>query len=228
MKSKSKNGSVKSVRATSTPKFPYTTKPNSLRRFLQEIPKKPKPPKFDSALFQSWGFRDTNDLSILRVLRSLGMVDTNNSPTDLYSEFMKLGVGPKALAGPIKRIYDPLFTASHEPFRENSESLQNLFNIHSGGGERTLDQQIQTFKALCENTDFIAVSSVSPAPSTTGAPSTSAVPIVANTGGASPAAAININVHIHLPENKGRRDYEYIIEDIARYIFGRGETAPRD
>ena len=31
--------------------------------------------------------------------------------------------------------------------------------------------------------------------------------------------AIHIDLHIHLPENKTTRDYEAIIQDIARYIF---------
>jgi len=42
--------------------------------------------------------------------------------------------------------------------------------------------------------------------------------------GSNRTPAIHIDLHIHLPENKSRRDYEYIFEDIARYIFGRNVT----
>ena len=31
--------------------------------------------------------------------------------------------------------------------------------------------------------------------------------------------AVNINLHIHLPEGKSSRDYQYIIQDIAKYIY---------
>jgi hypothetical protein len=89
-----------------------------------------------------------------------------------------------------------------------------------------LDQQIQTFKALCDNASFDAQlppslpaaarpGGVAQAPARPGEPTSS--------GG-----AIHINVHIHLPENKTRRDYEAMIEDIGRYIFGRTELGHRD
>ncbi len=205
------------------PKFPYTTKPSSLRRLLQEIPKKPKPPKFDRALLKSWGFADTNDATILRVLKAVGLLNTNNEPTELYTQYMRIGIGAAALAEPIKKLYEPLFNASHTPYKEETAQLQNLFNIHSGGGEGALDKQIQTFKALCENTSFDAVSKAPPlgsdAPGTAGAPSGPPLP-------ATPI--LNINLHIHLPENKTRRDYETIIEDIGRYIFGRTNGGNRD
>ncbi len=217
------NGRTKSQ---TEPKFPYSTKPSSLRRLLQDIPKKPKPPKFDKDLLKAWGFSDAKDYSMIRVLKTVGLLNANNEPTDLYAQYMNLDTGAAALAPSIKRIYDPLFQASYTPYRESNEKLQNLFNIHSGGGERALDQQIQTFKALCEYTSFdspgitqpksaAAVTAAGPTPAT-GAQASSVVP------------SVNINLHIHLPENKTRRDYEAMIEDIGRYIFGKTESSRRD
>jgi Family of unknown function (DUF5343) len=193
------------AKADTSPKFPYTTKPASLRRLLKEIPKKPKPAKFDMGLLRSWGFSDANDYSMLRVLKAINLLNDKNEPTELYSQFMKLDVGAKAIGPELRRVYAPLFQASHTPYNENNEALQNLFNIHSGGGDRTLDQQIQTFKALSENTSFdqtplatpgdpsVATGGGIPQGTLPGAAGTSAGPIV------------NINLHIHLPDNKSRR-----------------------
>jgi hypothetical protein len=212
-------------KAETEPKFPYTTKPSSLRRLLQEIPKRPKPPKFDRSLLQSWGFSDANDYSMIRVLKAVGLIGSTNEPTELYSQFMHIDGGAAALGKPIKRVYEPLFSVSHAPYSESIEKLQNLFNIHSGGGVRALDQQIQTFKSLCDYASFDdplqarqqgAIASPNP-----GTDSTKSSPPDAT------APAVHINVHIHLPENKTRRDYETIIEDIGRYIFGRMEAGPR-
>src|SRR5205809_555326 len=130
-----KKATVKKVAETEA-KFPYTTKPASLRRLLQAIPKKPKPPKFDKDILRSWGFTDANDYSMLRVLKAVGLLGEKNEPTQLYEKYMDLSSGPGVLAEPIKRLYQPLFHASHEPFKEPAEKLQNLFNIHSGGGDR--------------------------------------------------------------------------------------------
>jgi len=210
-------------KANTEPKFPYTTKPSSLRRLLQEIPKKPKPPKFDSELLKSWGFTDSNDYSMIRVLKAVGLLDSSNQPTPLYATYMQMDGGAVALGEPIKKVYEPMFHASHTPYKEPLEKLQNLFNIHSGGGDRALDQQIQTFKALCESASFEAAPpSGSPPGGVISIPKT---PIGGLDSGGS---VIHVNLHIHLPENKSRRDYEAIIEDIGRHIFGRTEQGPRN
>lgn len=216
------------TKAETTPKFPYTTKPASLRKFLKEVPKKPKPPKFDIDLLRSWGFNDANDHSILRVLKAVNLLNDKNEPTELYTGFMSLEQGAKVLGPEIRRVYAPLFQASHTPYSENNEKLQNLFNIHSGGGDRVLDQQIQTFKALCENASFDNASTGTNA--RIGGASPPAVQGGNNNGAddSSSKPIININLHIHLPENKSRREYEDIIEDIGRYIFGRTTGDHRD
>lgn len=108
--------STKGKKSETEPKFPYTTKPSSLRRLLQDIPKKPKPPKFDSELLKSWGFSDQNDYSMVRVLKAVGLLDANNQPTELYARYMQLDGGAAALAEPIKKAYEPFFHASHTPY----------------------------------------------------------------------------------------------------------------
>lgn len=224
-KAKAKNTTTKkSEGSSSKPRFPYTTKPASLRRLLQEIPKKPKPPKFNKDLLRSWGFNDTNDLTMLRVLKAVNLLNGQNEPTATYSQFMILDEGAKALGPAIRRVYEPLFQASHKPYEENTEKLQNLFNIHSGGADSSLDFQIQTFKALCENASF---EGESPGDASARGENTMDAASTTNSSGTD-GPVININLHIHLPENKTRRDYEDIIEDIGRYIFGRESGARRD
>jgi hypothetical protein len=203
-------------RAATTPVFPYTNKPGSLRKFLQEIPKRPKPPRVDKTVLQSWGLKDTNDLSIIRVLKAAGLISQTNEPTETYSQFMNINGGAAALAKPLRVLYAPLFTASHTPYRESSDTLKNLFNIHSGGSGTTLDFQIQTFKALAESTIFDEATQTNLGGAK---PGTSTVPPEFSADATQ--VPVHINLHIHLPDNKTRRDYEAIIEDIGRYIFGK-------
>jgi hypothetical protein len=159
----------------------------------------------------------------LKVVKPTG---ENNEPAELYTRFMSLSDGAKALGPEIKRVYAPLFQASHAPYQESNETLQNLFNIHSGGGERSLEYQIQTFKALCENAMF---DQAPPASGTnTGGPASDVLLSPGASIGSSTPPTVNINLHIHLPENKTRRDYEDIIEDIGRYIFGRNSEGRRE
>lgn len=219
-KRRTTKGSEVAAGSNGEAKFPYTNKPGSLRRLLTEIPKKPKPQKFDLQLLRSWGFTDGNDYSMLRVLKALGLLGSNNEPTELYTQFMSIDAGPVALAEPIRRLYAPLFTASHTPHKESDEKLRNLFHIHSSG-EGTLKLQIQTFKALCDSADF--ETTIPPAFNRlNGNPA--ALTAGNNSGSSQGGVPIQINVHIHLPENKSKSDYQSIIEDIGRYIFRHDPT----
>ena len=100
---------------------------------------------------------------------------------------------------------------------ETARECGLVVNIHSGGGARAIDLQVQTFKALSEYADFTGTGD-----SATGGPGMGA----GADGGRGGAAAgtlppVQIDLHIHLPENKTARDYESIIQDIAKYIYGR-------
>lgn len=200
--------------------FPYTTRPGSLRRFLTEVPNRPRPTRINKDLLASWGLRSNEDYSIVRVLKAVGLVNDNNEPSDNYTAFMRAGTGPAVLAALIRRIYAPLFEASHQPHRETTESLQNLFNIHSGGA--TIELQIQTFRALCDFANFEAQSTAdeAAAPASSGVSRAGQESSTLREGG----PPIHIDLHIHLPPGKSSRDYQYIIQDIAKYLYGVSET----
>ena len=116
--------------------------------------------------------------------------------------------------------YRVLFEASHAPHQDSNEALQSLFNIHSGGSPSSLSKQIQTFKALSEYSDFRNGAGAN------GAPGVDPLPPQKDprNNGEIKMPPVQIDLHIHLPENKTTRDYEAIIQDIARYIYGRKEV----
>lgn len=198
------------------PAFPYTTRPAALRKFLSEVPRKPRPPRVNGDLLAGWGLSGGENLTIVRVLKALGLLNNSGEPTDVYTAFMATGSGPVAMGTQIRSVYAPLFNAAHEPHREPDDRLRNLFNIHSAGAPTTITFQMQTFKALCDYADFSATS-VAAAP-----PVRAAAPGVTTPTDPSPGQPqVHIDLHIHLPPDKSSRDYQYIIQDIAKFIFGR-------
>jgi Family of unknown function (DUF5343) len=206
---------AKKTAETAGPKFPYTTQPKALRRLLEEIPKRPKPPKINMATLKGWDVSSNNNASTaIGVLKKIGLLGSAAEPTTTYVDFMKTGTGPAVLAERIKDTYQILFQNSLAPQNESDEELRKLFNIHSGGGDDAMRYQVQTFKALCDYANFGSAPGAAAGSAGTGAAPGS------NTGDAK-LPAIEIDLHIHLPENKTTRDYEAIIQDIAKYIYGR-------
>ena len=122
----------------SKPKFPYTLVPGSLRKLLTAIPEKPKPQKFTVKILESWGFTSSNERGLLPVLKAVNFLDDNGIPQPTYDAFMLTSSGPVALGAEIKRVYAPLFAATHHPESEQPDELKRLFNLHSGGSESTV------------------------------------------------------------------------------------------
>jgi len=138
---------------------------------------------------------------------------------------MREGTGPGVLGQLVRQTYAALFEAALQPCRESPENLRNLFNIHSGG--RTIDLQIQTFKALCDSSSFDGIPSTGTSVKFLGPDAAVGAPGVPGRGVVGPP--LHIDLHIHLPPGKTSRDYQYIIQDIARYLYGAaGEEGERE
>jgi hypothetical protein len=209
----------KRPKADTQPKFPYTTSPAALRRLLQEIPRRPKPGKLTLDTMKTWKATGSNDATPISVLKKLGLLGPTGEPLQGYVDFMQPPPsGPRALGARVREHYKALFETSHEPHK-NSADLRTFFNINSGGGERAIDYQIQTFKALSEHSDLSGVVDSSPGLGTLDTMKDGSGSRVSGSPVGLPA--VQIDLHIHLPENKAARDYESIIQDIAKYIYGR-------
>jgi hypothetical protein len=203
-----------------TPKFPYTSEPAALRRMLAEIPKRPKPPKLNMDTVKAWGVsKNNNARTAITVLKKLGLLNESGEPNETYVEFMKTGIGPSVLAKRIREVYRPLFDNSHAPQGEPDTELKKLFHIHSGGGEDAMRLQTQTFKALSEYANFSDTESGGAIKGGAAGGSGSQSGSGRTTDLTLPP--VQVDLHIHLPENKTSREYETIIQDIARYIYGR-------
>jgi hypothetical protein len=219
------NKGTKKTPDSGDPKFPYTTEPKALRRLLAEIPKRPKPTKMTLETLKSWNVSNNNNAqTAIRVLKKLGLLGASGEPTNFYSDFMKTGSGPGVLAGRIKETYRTLFENSLAPQGETEDELKKLFNIHSGGSEGALRLQVQTFKALSDYADFGAATAQGESRGAAGAGASGEALGAARNGAILPP--IQVDLHIHLPENKTTRDYEAIIQDIAKYIYGRNIDKP--
>jgi hypothetical protein len=165
---------------------------------------------------KAWDVSSTNDTSPISVLKKMGLLGQSGEPTTLYADFMKTGTGPAVLAERIRDVFRVLFESAHAPQNESDEELKKLFHIHSGGGDDAMRYQIQTFKALSEYANFGA-STPSGGPGDDSGPGD----VSGDRKGRLGLPPIEVDLHIHLPENKTARDYEAIIQDIARYIYGR-------
>ena len=213
-KTSKRKASTKAARdeTTGNPKFPYCVTPKSLRRFLEMVPQKPKPPKITGSTLKVWGLKNSNDQGILRVLKAVDLLGSGGETTSTYAEFMVKDKGPAALGKKIRTVYSALFENVPNPENASNSDLTSFFNINSGGGGRTIRYQIDTFKALAAYATFGESDPLS---------GDEAKNEDGNGGGRAGEPIIRVDLHIHLPENKSRADYDALLESIATHLYGR-------
>ena len=214
---KGTNKETKARRTYGTPKYPYVYTPTALDRFMKQISEKPTPGTVDYDLLKAWGFNNSNDKKITTVLKEIKFLDGNGSPTENYIAFKSNQNGSEVLGKYLQDRYDKLFTTVSN--YNNPEELHSFFNTFGGGGEDVVKLQVRTFQALANHATFGSSDPLS----------TSRDDVQNNNGSdestpkqmGTASAAIHIDLHIHLPENKSKGEYDSILESIANHIYNR-------
>jgi uncharacterized protein DUF5343 len=137
--------------------YAYTSVPNSLRQFLKGVPSRGVPAKVDPAHLKSIGLKEENDQTIIRVLKFVGLLNSDGSPTDAYKGFRDKGKGATLLAKEIGRAYRELFDTYPDAYSQTDENLRNFFSAKTSVGAKAISFMVGTFKVLCEFGEFSGV-----------------------------------------------------------------------
>ncbi|MGB7434389.1 MAG: DUF5343 domain-containing protein [Candidatus Acidiferrum sp.] len=198
--------------------FTYTSVPNSLRQFLKGVPNRGIPPKVSGKHLKSIGLKESNDQSIIRVLKFVGLLNSDGSPSEIYKGFRDKSRGPNLLAQQILKAYKDLFDTYPDAQAQSDENLRNFFTGKTDLGKAAIGFTVSTFKVLCEFGDF----SDSKGPLASGSSAGHSALGAGSGGGAGAGSgsgpAVHINLQIHLPEATDPATYDAIFAAINRHL----------
>jgi hypothetical protein len=189
-------------------KFTYTTVPNTLREFIKGIPDRSRPDKVTVRYLKQIDFKSSNDSTIIKVLKFVGLLDSTGAPTEAYSQYLNKDKGPAVMAEQIRKAYAAVFKVYPSPHTQPDSALQNFFRESTGLAAKTVSLMAATFKVLCEYADFSKQGVTDPKN---------------NEGGgrrdSSPAGAqIHLNIQILLPSNAQPAEYDAIFDSLSRHL----------
>lgn len=175
-----------------TDEIPYMTQVGNIPSILSKIQGAGAPPKFTHEfLMNTLGFRGSGDRGIIKLLRGMGFLTSDNTPTAKYHEFRSNSEGPQVLAEGIRQAYPGVFLANIQAQTLNTSDLNDIFKRVSGKGDAVSKKMAATFKALSSLADWSVISTprmeetISPAESTSQQ--------------IKPRLSLHHDVHIHLP-----------------------------
>jgi Family of unknown function (DUF5343) len=205
--------------------FPYMTNPNAIKKFLEHIQKAGVPDKVTTRYLVQSGFKSTNDRPLIGVLKSIGFITSDGTPTPVWQSYRNRTSGPKVLAGVLQKAYSDLFRLYPDAHRKDNEALRNYFSAHTKVAESTLALIVSTFRALCASADFAdpVQPNQNPEPEeevpTLGQPGARQKVIVVEEKVRSATPAININIQLQLPATDDAKIYDNLFAAMKKYLF---------
>jgi hypothetical protein len=210
-------------------KYPYTTVPGKLRSLLAKAPDMGRPSKVTVAWLKSAGWTSSNDPSIIPVLKYVGILASDGSPTDLWDTVRVQSTENKArLADAIRQAYAELFAMYSDAHRKDAEALRNFFRANTTAGEQAQTKMVQTFQAVSEFADFDAshadASHADIRPRSPGAPGARGrSPSALQHAPASSGLTLNVNLQLQLPATADADVYEKLFSAMRKHLINLAE-----
>lgn len=203
--------------------FTYTTVPGKIKPLLEKIRQVGIPPKATVQWLKSIGFTSSNDPSLLGVLKTVGLVDSSNVPTGVWSSYR--GANHKKILGDaIKKGYAELFAVYPDAWQTANSDLEHVFSTSSSAGKQVIQKTVGTFKTLCESAEFgpadqqpagnVQTGPIHSPISTPPSKTTHAVLRNATT------PSIHIDLQIHISPEASTDQIDQVFRSMAKHLYG--------
>lgn len=134
--------------------IPYMPSIKNLNQILDKIQKAAAPEAFGYDFLKDLGFTSSNDRSIIKIFKYLGLLDSSQRPQDSYRDFMNDRISKKVLAKRLTTSFDDLFKSNKEAYKMTVDELKGWFKTKTGKSDTVAIKMATTFKALADYSDF--------------------------------------------------------------------------
>lgn len=135
--------------------IPYMSSVGNIDAIIQKLRGAGTPPRFTHEFLSSTlGFRSSRDRGFIKVLRALGMLTSDGTPTERYNAFKNDISGGSAMADGLRDGWSALYLADEQAHEKSSNELQQMFKTITGKGDAVAQKMASTFKALTKHADF--------------------------------------------------------------------------
>lgn len=207
----------------------YLVTTKNLQDFLNAIQSARAPERFTNKFLTQLDFTSSNDRLFIGLMKALGFVDEDGTPTKRYFEFLDQGQSARVLAEAIREAYSDLFAINKNAQNMTAEEVKNKLRTLTLGqkSDNVLSLMANTFKALTALADWETPPSAEP-PAIPAAelppaavPGERVPPVTPAT--ALPALASNnlqlhYDIQIHLPESRDPAVFDAIFQALRKHL----------
>lgn len=194
-------------------KFPSTPNPKNVPEIFKKIQSIGVPTtKVTISYLKSIGFKSSYDGYLVGVLKSLGFVTADGSPTDRWQTYRVKKQAGSVMASAIRDTYSELFGTYPNACEESEDTLLDYFKGSTQASDEDIRRMVQTFRNLCALADFKGLPVEIPV-------SEHAPPREGVTPEVKIAPHLQLNIEIHIAADTPDDKIETIFKNMKKYLL---------
>jgi hypothetical protein len=196
----------------------YLPSTKNLDEILKKLVDGVAPDKFTTEHLRSIGFTSSNDRAVIPLLKDLGFLAPDGSPTARYNAYRDPSRSKAVLAEALREAYEDVFHIREVPTTQDRAAVEGVFRTKLNSSTRVAEMQAMTFFALLRSADLKAQPSRPSVPESVKrrAPDTEVVETPTVVRG-----QLNTELHytIHLPATKDIEVFNAIFRSLRENLL---------
>jgi len=199
----------------------YTQASNQLGEFFGKLRDAQAPDKFTLQIINDLGYKSMNHRAFLPILKSLGFLTADGTPTLRYHDYRNHSASKTVMAQAIKEAYSDIFLIKEKPTASDKALIEGKFKSFHNASDTVANLMTKTFYALLELADLssITLSKINEKEKDDGFKGETDE----NTHGKSKGhstVGLHYNIQIHLPATKDLEVYNAIFKSLKDHLLG--------
>lgn len=134
--------------------YPYMMSNIKISPIFEKVKSAAKPPKFTHEFLKHIGHASSNDRAIIPLLKKLGFLTDDGTPTAYYDQLRDPTQFAYILGERIKALYSDLFTINTNINSAPDDEIKGAFSRITGKDDKTVSRFFLTFKTLAQLAKF--------------------------------------------------------------------------
>lgn len=200
-----------------------------LPKLLEVLRQGQAPEKFNRQFLRDINFKSSNHLQFIPLLKGLGFLTSDGSPTDRYMDFLDSTRWKKVLGEAVREAYSDIFILKSRPTDADRGMIAGKYKSAYNLSDVAADRAARTFLALLDlsDPDTVFGKATSPKPNTAplasvGEEILASEPTsraVLDKRGHRPDMRLHYNIQIHLPATKDVEVYNAIFRSLRENLI---------
>jgi hypothetical protein len=176
------------------------------------------PKKFTVAHLKGLGFKSSNDLAVIPLLKDLKFLGPDGTPLQRYHDYRDPSRSKQVLGAALHEAYEDLFQINEQLTDKDREAIKGRFKATHNVEAPVATHQTRTFLVLMSLADTKSKGEKEKADEETQKPddeSKSKLPLPSKTVG-----GLHYNIEIHLPATKDIEVFNAIFKSLREHLIG--------